>query len=175
MIEQLNEYPTPTATVPVAGQLTPSVAGAIVKLCDPLVPADVVTVTLTAPGLAFPAMANVAVISVALTTCTLLTVIPALAAFTVAPEIKFVPVSVTATLLPGDPLFGLIDVSVGAPVTVPLTVAVAVCAVGVVLSVTLIVALNAPAAVGVPLITTVLPDTLIPTPAGNAPALIAAL
>ena len=56
----------------------------------------------------------------------------------------------------------------------PLTVVVAVCGVGVPLSVTLIVALKEPATLGVPLITTVLPVTLIPKPPGNAPALIAA-
>jgi hypothetical protein len=58
-------------------------------------------------------------------------------------------------------------------ITVPLTVTVAVCPVGVVLSVTLIVALNGPATVGVPLITSELPDTLIPNPDGKEPALSA--
>lgn len=176
MTGQLNEYATFTVSVPVPGQLKPSAGtpAVTVKLCDPLVPADVVTVTLAAPGLALAAMANVAVIWVALATCTLLTVIPAFATFTVAPETKFVPVNVTFTLAPCAPLAGLIEVSVGGELTtVPLTVAVAVW-VGVLESVTLIATLNEPAAAGVPLITTVLPDTLIPSPAGNAPELGAA-
>jgi hypothetical protein len=59
--------------------------------------------------------------------------------------------------------------------TVPLTVAVAVCGVGVALSVTLIVALNGPATLVVPLTTTVLPLTLTPNPDGKVPALSAAV
>jgi hypothetical protein len=58
---------------------------------------------------------------------------------------------------------------------VPLTVAVAICGMGVPLSVTLTVALNIPAAVGVPPIAIVLPDTLSPSPDGSAPALNTAM
>ena len=58
-------------------------------------------------------MVNVAVICVALTTVVLLTVIPAPLRAMVAPATKFVPVSVTGTLCPCTPLFGLIEVSVG--------------------------------------------------------------
>ena len=58
-------------------------------------------------------MVNVAVICVALTTVVPLTVIPAPLTATVAPATKFVPVSVTGSLCPCTPLFGLIEVSVG--------------------------------------------------------------
>ena len=57
-------------------------------------------------------MVNVAVICVALSTVVLLTVIPAPLTPMVAPAMKFVPVSVTATPCPCTPLFGLIDVIV---------------------------------------------------------------
>jgi hypothetical protein len=56
---------------------------------------------------------NVAVICVLLATFTLLTVRPLPLTATVAPEAKFVPVSVTGTLAPCAPLFGLTEVSVG--------------------------------------------------------------
>src|SRR3954453_14330130 len=60
-----------------------------------LVPPLLVTETLYAPAVALDAMAKVAVICVALTTFTLLTVIPAPVTPTVAPETKFEPVNVT--------------------------------------------------------------------------------
>jgi hypothetical protein len=66
---------------------------------DPLVPLAVVTVTLSVPTVALFAIVNVAVIDVLLATTTLLTVTPPLTA-TVAPETKFVPVSVTGTAVP---------------------------------------------------------------------------
>lgn len=49
-----------------------------------------------------------------LTTFVWLTVIPGLLTVTVAPEAKLDPVRVTFTVLPADPTFGLIEVSVGA-------------------------------------------------------------
>ena len=58
-----------------------------------------VTVTLAAPSAALAPMLNVAVIRVELTTVTPLTAIPLLVVDTVAGDTKFVPVSVTATLL----------------------------------------------------------------------------
>jgi hypothetical protein len=73
-----------------------------------------VTVTVSPPVLAFAAIVNVAVICVALTTTTLLTVTPLPLRFTVEPAPKFVPVNVTGTLVPCTPLFGPTEVSVGA-------------------------------------------------------------
>ena len=80
-----------------------------------LVPADVVTVTPAAPAGALLAMLKVAVICVALTTFTLLTVMPELAVLMLAPDTKFAPVSVTGGLVPWLPPLGLIEASVGAP------------------------------------------------------------
>ena len=71
-----------------------------------------VTVTFAEPD-APDMIAKVALIWVAETTLTLLTVMPEFDACTVAPEAKPVPVSVTFKVLPGFPLAGLIDVSVG--------------------------------------------------------------
>jgi hypothetical protein len=59
-------------------------------------------------------MLNVAVICVALTTVTLLKLRDGLELDSIAPAIKFAPVSVTGTLLPAPPLFGLIEVRTGA-------------------------------------------------------------
>src|SRR6202030_2210411 len=100
---------------PLFGLIEVSVGGArfTVNGCAPLVPPEVVTVTFRAPVGALPAMVNVAVICVVLTTVVLLTVIPAPLRPIVAPAIKFVPVSVTATLCPCTPFFGVIEVSVG--------------------------------------------------------------
>ena len=58
------------------------------------------TVTLRAPAVALAAIDKVAVIWVALTTATLLTVTPAEETVTVAPETKFEPVRVTGTVSP---------------------------------------------------------------------------
>ena len=55
---------------------------------------------LRAPKVAVAEMVNEAVIWVALTTVTLLTVTPVEETFTVAPEMKFVPVRVTGTVAP---------------------------------------------------------------------------
>src|SRR5215471_7382811 len=76
--------------------------GLIVNTVAGEVPPDVVTVTFVAPGVAFAAIPNVAVIWVAFTTTRLLTVMLA-PAFTVAPVTKLVPVSVTGTLVPAVP------------------------------------------------------------------------
>ena len=73
-----------------------------VKVCPPLVPPAVVTVTVWAPAVAAAAITMLAVSDVALLTTTLATVTPPLATVTVvAPTTKLVPVSVTATVVPG--------------------------------------------------------------------------
>ena len=107
---------TPAPWAPLFG-LTELRVGAeevTVKVADPLVPAEVVTVTFVAPTVALAAIVNVAVIWVELTTLTLLTVTPALATLTEAPAMKLAPVRVTGTLAPWAPLFGLTELRVGA-------------------------------------------------------------
>jgi hypothetical protein len=79
-----------------------------------VVPPVVVTVTDRAPAVAPVETANVAVIDVALATVTLLTVTPLALTATVAPATKFVPVNVTAPLVPAVIDAGLTLVSVGA-------------------------------------------------------------
>ena len=87
-----------------------------VKICAPLVPAAVVTVTLRGPSAAAGSSTKLAVSDVALPTTTLLTVTPLpLTATVVAPATKPVPVSVTATVVPRRPRFGETLISVGAP------------------------------------------------------------
>src|SRR4051812_13266057 len=104
-----------------------------VKTAAPVVPPLVVTVMLRDPAVAAPEIASVAVIWVALTTETLLTVISAEETFTAAPAMKFVPVRVTGTVAPCTPLDGAIAVRVGgaavtvktaAPVVPPVVVTV---------------------------------------------------
>lgn len=85
----------------------------IVKVCVPLVPPLVVTVTVLAPAAAVVAITKFAVIDVALTTLTSVTVTFEPLTATVAPATKFVPVSVTDTVLPCTPEFGLTLVRVG--------------------------------------------------------------
>jgi hypothetical protein len=63
-------------------------------------------------------MVKVAVISVALTTVTPLTVIPELLTTTVEPATKLVPVKVTGTVVPWTPLAGLTKLKVGGGGTV---------------------------------------------------------
>jgi hypothetical protein len=87
-----------------------------VKFTAPLVPADVDTFTLLVPVAAEEEIVKVAVIRVELTTVILLAVTPEPLTAIVAAEMKFVPVRVTATLLPCFPLTGEIEVSVGAGV-----------------------------------------------------------
>src|SRR6202171_2238091 len=86
-----------------------------VNVCVPLVPVELVTVTFWAPVGAFEAMVNVAVIDVLLTTAVLLPVMPVPLRPIVAPDAKFVPVSVTGTVCPWVPELGLTELSVGAP------------------------------------------------------------
>src|ERR1700674_4888967 len=86
-----------------------------VNVCEPLVLPELVTVTFCAPVGAFEAMVNVAVIDVPLTTVVLLTVMPVPLRPIVAPDAKFVPVSVTPTVCPCVPELGLTELSVGAP------------------------------------------------------------
>src|ERR1700682_2335916 len=109
--------PTVCPCVPELG-LTELSVGApkfTVNVCVPLVLPELVTVTFWGPVEAFEAMVNVAVIDLPLTTGVLLTVMPVPLRPIVAPDAKFVPVSVTATAAPWMPLFGAIEVSVGAP------------------------------------------------------------
>src|SRR5579884_2053898 len=108
---------------PVAGAtlVNVGVGGFTVKVCAPLVPADVVAVTFVAPSAAPAAIVKSAVSVVALVTFTLLTVTPALLTATdVPPTTKFVPVSVTPlTVVPCTPTAGDTVASAGAvPVTV---------------------------------------------------------
>jgi len=93
----------------------------IVNVTPSVVTPDDVTVTVPPPTVALAAMPNVAVIWVALTTTTLLTVTPLPLTFTVAFGAKFVPVNVTGTFEPCTPLVGLIDVNVGVAVIVNVT------------------------------------------------------
>lgn len=73
----------------------------MVKVCAPLVPPVVVTVTLRPPVAAVLAITKLAVSDVPLVTFTLLTVTPdPLMDTVVAPVMKFVPVSVTETVVP---------------------------------------------------------------------------
>src|SRR5207247_161653 len=73
----------------------------------------VVTVTLRPPVEAFDAMVKVAVIWVALTTVTLLTLTPVPLMAMVAPALKLEPVRVTGTAVLWLPVLGLTDVSTG--------------------------------------------------------------
>ncbi len=107
--------------VPIVGA-----AADTVNVCAPLVPADVVTVTLRAVVAAALSMVNVAVIDVLLATVTPLTVTPEPLTATVAPLMKLVPVSVTPTAAPCVPAAGETLVNVGAAAfTVTVAVAVA--------------------------------------------------
>jgi len=104
---------------PLVGLIEVSVGAAVIVNVTPfVVTPDDVTVTVSPPSVAFAAIPRVAVICVALTTCTLLTVTPLPLRFTVAFAAKFVPVKVTGTFAPCTPLIGVIEVSVGVPVTV---------------------------------------------------------
>ena len=75
----------------------------IVKVCPPLVPPAVVTVTERAPVAAAASITKVAVSEVPLPTTMLLTVTPVPLTATVVPAMKLVPVSVTATVAPCVP------------------------------------------------------------------------
>ena len=86
-----------------------------VKVCAPLVPADVATVTFLEPTVAPAAIWNVAVIWVGLTTTTLDVVTPEPLTATVAPAMKFVPVKVTDMLAPCAPLEGETELNTGGP------------------------------------------------------------
>jgi hypothetical protein len=74
----------------------------------------VVTVTLRAPNAAVELIVKFVVMDVGSTTVTGPTVTSVLLIETVAPGLKFAPVSVTPTTVPCMPEAGLIDVSVGA-------------------------------------------------------------
>ena len=87
-------------------------AGVTVNVAELLVPPAVVTETLEAPSVAPAAIVKVAVALVALTTDTFETVIP-LPLLKVRGATKPVPVRVTGTDEPCDPLEGLMEVRVG--------------------------------------------------------------
>ncbi len=90
-------------------------AGAFtVKVWAALLPAVVATVTLRAPTAAVAAITNVAVSLVELATVTPVTETPVPLTATVVPGRKLDPASVTATLVPCVPPFGVIEVSTGA-------------------------------------------------------------
>src|ERR1700693_1922128 len=98
-----------------------------VKGTVPLVPAEVVTLTLWAPSVALLAMVKVAVMVVLFMTVTPLGVTPVPLTLIVAPETKVVPVSVTPMIAPCTLLEGLRETWVGGggveltvKVTVPL-------------------------------------------------------
>ena len=93
-------------------ELNVGAGGLTVNGWVPLDPPAVVTVTLATPNEAPAAIEKVAVICVALTTATLLTVIPALSVVTAAPVTKPEPVRVTETAVPLIPPAGLIELSV---------------------------------------------------------------
>jgi len=84
-----------------------------VKVTLLVVPPDVVTVTLRPLRVAAPLMVKVVVIVVEFTTVTALWLTPPPEIPTVAPLVKFVPVSVTGTDVPRVPEVGLIEVRVG--------------------------------------------------------------
>ena len=74
----------------------------IVKLCGALVPPAVATVTVRAPPVELSASTKFAVSDVVLVTLTVLTArsVPPTIVTVVAPTMKLVPVSVTATVVP---------------------------------------------------------------------------
>jgi hypothetical protein len=90
-------------------------AGAvIVYVSAVVVPPAVATVTCLAPGAATVSMVKVAITEVSFTTLTSLTVTPVpLMATVVAPDTKFVPISVSATAVPLSAVAGLRAVRVG--------------------------------------------------------------
>jgi hypothetical protein len=93
-------------------------------------PSGLVMTTSHAPAVLFAGGVNVHVIRVADTTFTFVAVIfglPSLMSMTVAPELKFVPVSeVIAISVPASPASGIIFLNVGLPVGDAVTVVVVV-------------------------------------------------
>ena len=86
-----------------------------VKVTGLLTPPGVETVTFLAVAAAVTAIVNVAVTEVALTGTRLLTVIPVPDTLTAKAPVRFVPVRVTGTTVPRRPVFGEMEMSVGAP------------------------------------------------------------
>jgi hypothetical protein len=84
-----------------------------------LVPPGVVTLTVLADTVALVEIVKRAVTVVALTTVTLLTVMPVPDTFTADVPVRFVPVKVTGTATPRPELAGEIDVSVGSGTLAP--------------------------------------------------------
>ena len=100
---------------PVPGVIEVSDGPCTVKAWALLVPLDVLTLTFLALIVVLAAMVKVAVIVVEFTTIKVPTVIPVPdTAMLVPVAAKFVPVSVTGTAVPRQPLLGVIETSVGA-------------------------------------------------------------
>jgi hypothetical protein len=95
---------------------TETEAGITVKGRILLFPADVAIYTLCGPVVTLAFSVNVAVIVVELTTTTLPCAAPAPPSLTPACAVKFVPLRVTETEVPGDPEDGEMVASVGAEV-----------------------------------------------------------
>jgi len=90
-----------------------------------LTPLGVVTVTFLAPVAAVDEIVKLAVKVVSFTTVRPLTVTPVAGVTVIADVVnRLVPVSVTATVVFREPRFGVIEVRVGAPVMLMVTVAV---------------------------------------------------
>jgi hypothetical protein len=110
--------PGAAPTTPVFGETALRVGGAgrTVNVCEPLVPAAVVTVTPRAVVAAAGSIVNVAVKDVVVETLTAVPVTPVpLTVTVVAPEIKLVPVNVTVGEAPSAPEFGETELNVGGP------------------------------------------------------------
>jgi len=100
---------------PLLGEMPVRVGGpTTLKLTVPLAPALVITLMLSVWISAFPAMVNVAVMLVGLTTVRLETVKPE-GTMMDAPEMKLPPVSVTFTVPPCAPMAGEMDDRLGGP------------------------------------------------------------
>jgi hypothetical protein len=104
----------PCAPVVGLSDVSVGVGGLTVKVWVPLVPPAVVTVTVRALSVALDAMVKSAVMDVPLTTDTFATVTPLPLTATLAPVTKFVPVSVSLTVVPVTPVVALRLVRVGA-------------------------------------------------------------
>jgi hypothetical protein len=104
---------------PVLGATPVTVGVATVNVTGLLVPPAVATVTFRAPSAALLEMLKVAVTVLGLTTVTALTVMPPPETVIPVTPDRLVPVSVTGTLLFRPPVFGAIEVKVGAPTLAP--------------------------------------------------------
>jgi hypothetical protein len=115
---------TEAPCIPLPGESEDSVGGGdvTVNVTTLLVPTEVITYTLSGPMVAVALRVKVAVICVEFTTTILLCLAPSPISLSVIGAVKFVPVSVTFTEVPGDPLLGETLLTVGG--AIKLTVAV---------------------------------------------------